>query len=214
MEDAEMREAAEYVRDNCGSEYSYGISGSRSDLDHDFVGHAKALAADYLSRVSGEGTAKELADLRAENLRLQKLMTGDPEEIEAHFAGNEGNVSLQHWAVRLIAYSLWKTFEEDGGVNFLTVEVGGLSDKGPMEVTLRPSWGTKTPTQLLIEEKAKTAELQKDLATIRVPADAGMDADAARRLAPRQCPCLGTGRTTVIDGGKEYDAPCPFCEGE
>lgn len=138
---------------------------SYENLQNACLGLAKEC--DKLRRERDDDTAKELADLRAENLRLQKLMTGDPEEIEAHFTGNEGNVALRHWAVRLIAYSLWKTFEEDGGVNFLTMEVGGLSGKGPMEVTLRPLWDTKTPTQLLAEEKAKTVELEKELGLLR-----------------------------------------------
>ena len=56
--------------------------------------------------------------------------------------------------------------------------------------------------------RKKLEEVTAQLVAVRA------ELDAARRLAPRQCPCLGTGRATVIDGGKEYDAPCPFCEGK
>jgi hypothetical protein len=101
-----------------------------------------------------------IKSLQAEVERLQGLLSGDPKVIEAHFTPGESYIDMQHWAVRLMACSLWKTFETEGGPNFLSMDVHGFGDKGPIEVTIRPKWGTKTPTELLAEAKAELAKLK------------------------------------------------------
>jgi hypothetical protein len=97
-----------------------------------------------------------IEELQAENGRLRGLLSGDPELLRAEFTREGSEIDIQHWAVRLIAASLWHTFEEEGGPNFISMEVMGLSDKGPIEVTIRPKWGKKTPTDVFAERSNNT----------------------------------------------------------
>lgn len=84
----------------------------------------------------------------------------EPKIKKMSYSPEEGfEVDIEHSAVRVLAASLWKTFEDSSGVNFVSMDVDGLSDKGPIEVTIRPKWGTKTQTEIIKEMREVIAEL-------------------------------------------------------
>lgn len=84
----------------------------------------------------------------------------EPKITKMSYSPEDGfKIDMEHSAVRIIAASLWKTFEDYGGINFISMDVGGLSDKGPIEVTIRPKWGTKTQSQIISELKSAISEL-------------------------------------------------------
>ena len=105
--------------------------------------------------------------LLARVAELEALLAADPEVKRFTYTPEDGvEVELEHWAVRHIAASLWKTFEDDGGPNYLVQTVHG-TPKGPMEVTIRPVWGNRrTPTMDLADAKKRIAELEALVATL------------------------------------------------
>ncbi len=115
------------------------------------------------------GKAARIAGLEAENARLRGLLEADPAVKRMTYSSAEGlEMDVSHWAVRHLAASLWDTFEEIGGPNFSTLVVHagkeGEESRGPLEVTVRPMWGTKTPVELLTEWKGRAARLETALA--------------------------------------------------
>lgn len=170
MDDAKLRAAAEYVRDNRGS-YDAGFD-DHPVTDTVFIRHAKDLAADYLRRV--------------------------PED--------DGEPATMDWWKSLGAVQL------DGGDYYLTKELGydchycGVGTRNCIGWSVLGSFGDADAIPIFDVSSAGGVATRGDVRRLL----------AAMKIkpSPRQCPCLGTGRTTVIDGGKEYDAPCPFCEGK
>jgi hypothetical protein len=105
-----------------------------------------------------------IAELEAEIDRLRNLLSTDPKVTKFHYTPEDGvEVEVEHWAVRLLAASLAETFDKAGGVSFVTTTITG-HPKGPIEVTVAPTWGErKTTAQVLAELRAENEGLRQAL---------------------------------------------------
>lgn len=100
--------------------------------------------------------------LKGENIRLMEALTC-PEKIIAEWGRGAGPwVKVQHWAVKLLALSVAKTFRELGGENYVTCELDG-TEAGPLVVTVQRKQG-KSPVQDLKELRAEVLNLRSQLA--------------------------------------------------
>ena len=93
--------------------------------------------------------------------RLRGLLSGPPKVTKFTYTPEDGvEVEIEHWAVKQLAASLWDTFDEDGGINFVVMDVHG-HERGTMEVTLRKVRGCeKTPAGLIAELRAEVERLK------------------------------------------------------
>ena len=88
--------------------------------------------------------------------RLRKAMTEPGELKKFSYTPEDGiEFEIEHWAVKLIAASLWDTFDKEGGENFVTTTIDGHK-RGPIEVTIRPCWGGKKTTSQVLGELRDT----------------------------------------------------------
>lgn len=77
------------------------------------------------------------AQLQEEVVRLRGLLNGDPEVIRQQFEKGKGVLAdVEHWAVRVIAYSLAKSLKDVGAKNYYSLEVI-CEDGEPLVVTIR-----------------------------------------------------------------------------
>lgn len=102
---------------------------------------------------------RERDDLKAEVERLTGLMSGDPEIIHLESTRAGFDCQMEHWAVKLMASSMWDSFKQSDAPNYLVMELGGTGD-GVMEVTLRPKWKGRTPGDDVRDLKAEVANLK------------------------------------------------------
>lgn len=115
------------------------------------------------------GMQARLAELEADNTRLKGLLEANPAVVRMEYTREDGStVELEHWAVRHIAASLRESFRRDGGPNYFSIEVSGDGHDeeppwGPLEVVIRPRWGTKTPVQLHQEAMAEVERLRSSV---------------------------------------------------
>lgn len=106
--------------------------------------------------------ARIIDDLQAEVDNLREKLLGDPVVKKLHYTPEGGcEVEIQHWGVKMIAASVLDTFEQDGGPNFWTATLHDR-EKGPVEVTVRPLWGTKSTAEVLDELRAELAEVKEE----------------------------------------------------
>lgn len=109
--------------------------------------------------------------LRQQVDHLQKCLM-EPDYLEAKIEGVKGaysaNVQMQHWAIKLLAWSFMDTLEKfPEAENFLTVDV--MSPIGIISVTLQRPGSQKSPAQSLSELRAEL-ETYKNLKDIITPA--------------------------------------------
>jgi hypothetical protein len=102
----------------------------------------------------------EMASLRAEVVRLRDLLS-DPSEITTKLNKSGAEITIEHWACKLIADSFAKSL---GDANFITMEVGPLPhpDGGQICVTVQRKHG-KSPAQVIGELKAELAALKAQI---------------------------------------------------
>ena len=114
--------------------------------------------------LKGEVMTGELESLRAEVSRLNDLLHGEPKVRKFIYTAENGvEMEVQHWGVKAIAASVMDTFKTEGGPNFVTCTLDD-GQRGPIEVTVRPLWGTKSTAQVL-------DELRKELAAAKAERD-------------------------------------------
>lgn len=98
---------------------------------------------------------------RAEIDRLRGLLSGDAEVKHMTFSPEKGcEVEVEHWAVKLIAESLFKSLGD--APNFVTMTVTH-ADHGPVEITIRRPEGKPVAT-VLAELRAEIDRLRAELA--------------------------------------------------
>jgi hypothetical protein len=118
--------------------------------------------SDRLSLSGWHSEAEQLVEFLKRYDELKAMLEAEPKVKEFKYTDETGlEVAMEHWAVRHLVVSLYDSFDKLGGKNFATFEfeLGGHT-RGPMEVVIRPKWGTKTQTQIIVELKARIAELE------------------------------------------------------
>jgi hypothetical protein len=107
--------------------------------------------------------------LVAEIERLRQLTEAlaSPEKLSLEWEqGKSPVLKIKHWAASILAESFWQSFKEEGGQNFVILELNIPPDAMKLLVTIKRADGL-TPEEMYGKARAETHRLRDENATFR-----------------------------------------------